>query len=105
MPVFALLFKVAIGNMWALWLALTSLKASVRLAAVAIMAAAYVACVLGFSMFIAPLISSLFNTQYGQVVGLAFPPISGTVVAGIVSLWGCFVLKSYYMKVYKLGLH
>lgn len=105
MPALALLLKVALGNMYALYLALTSQAIAVRLAAVGIMAAAYVACVVGFTVFIAPLIANLFSTSYGQVIGLAFPPVSGTVVGGIVTLWGCMVTKAYYYKVIKLGLH
>lgn len=105
MPAFALLVKVALGNMYALYLALTSAKLSVRIAAAGIMAAAYVACVVGFTVFIAPLVASMFQTSYGQVIGLAFPPISGTVLGGIVTLWGCLVAKAYYFKVVKLGLH
>lgn len=105
MPALALLLKVALGNMYALYLAITSQALALRLGAIAVMAAAYVACVVGFTTFIAPLIGALFATSYGQVIGLAFPPISGTVVFGIVTLWGCLVAKAYYMKVIKLGLH
>ena len=105
MPALALLLKVALGNMYALYLALTSSIMAVRIAAAVLMATAYVACVAGFTFFIAPLLGALFSTSYGQVMGLAFPPISGTVLAGLVSIWGCLVVKAYYFKVVKMGLH
>lgn len=104
MPALALLLKAALGNIYALALALKAQEIAIRLGAIAIMAAAYVACVVGFTVLIQPLLSTVFSTAYGQVLGLLFPSIAGTVLMGIVTLWGCLVVKAYYMRFIKLGI-
>lgn len=104
MPLFAALVQTAIANVYALYLAMQAAKSSLRLAVLMFVATAYVACVLAYSNFIGPLLLMLFSTEFGQLFGLLFPPISGSVLAGLVSLWGCMVAKSYYMKMVKVGL-
>lgn len=47
-----------------------------------------------FNTLVSPLAQAMFTTQYGQFIGLAFPPISGTCMASIVSCWtGCALYK------------
>ena len=55
-------------------------KAAVRIGGVAALSAFAAGLVTTFNGYIAPLVAMLFNTQYGQFLGLAFPPISGTVI-------------------------
>lgn len=81
-----------------IWLSVKTSVYALRLAVGLSLAGAYALCVGGFSAFISPLLSLLFNTQFGQFIGLAFPPIAGTVLSGYVTLWGCIVLKRYYAK-------
>ncbi len=100
----ALLIKGLLGNAYALILALKSTQIGIRLSAMGILAAAYISCVVGFSTFIQPLLSNLFSTQYGQVVGLAFPPVAGTVLGGFVTVWGCIVAKRYTRWVFMIGV-
>lgn len=104
MPILSLLIKALFMNAYSLVIALKSTETAIRFTAIAILAAAYISCVVGFTTFIQPLLSNLFNTQYGQVVGLAFPPISGTIITGIVTLWGCIVAKRYYRWVVTIGV-
>lgn len=68
---------------------------TIRLSAGAALAAGYVTCVVGFSALIAPWFDAITSTTYGQVLGLAFPPVSGTVVAGLVTLWTCVFTLRY----------
>lgn len=98
MPLLATLLQALIGNATALWLAVRSAEQAVRLTAVGLLAAAYVACVAFWTTIVDPLIGALFSTVYGQLLGLAFPPLSGTVIAGLVGLWGCIVAKRYTEK-------
>lgn len=104
MPLLAALLKPLLLHLAAVWFALTKTQLGIRVAVAVGIAGTYVACVTGFTVFIAPLISALFSTSYGQVIGLAFPPVSGTVLAGIVGLWVSLVAKNYYLKTIKLAV-
>lgn len=103
MPALAAMIKAALMWLGTSYLLVVENQLLIKIAAIGMLSTAYVACVLFFSTFITPLVSSLFSTSYGQVVGLAFPPIAGTVVAGIVGLWGCIVTKNYAYKFLKLA--
>lgn len=46
---------------------------------IATVVALTVALMAAFNGWIAPLVGQLFATQYGQFIGLAFPPISGPI--------------------------
>ncbi|ODU08182.1 MAG: hypothetical protein ABS84_14100 [Rubrivivax sp. SCN 71-131] len=104
MPVFAALFKATMAGFYSLYLAIKAKEIALRLLAIATIAATYIAAVTMFTAYVQPLIAVLFATSYGQVIGLAFPPIAGTVLAGLVALWGALVAKNYYYKVIKIGV-
>lgn len=95
MPALGLLFQTLIGNLGALWVALETAKGSLRLTAVLILATAYVGCVTLWSGFVMPLLGSLFATAYGQLLGLLFPPISGTMIVGLAGMWACKIALGY----------
>lgn len=42
-----------------------------------------------------PLASQLFSTSYGSIIGLAFPPVAGTCILGIATVWSACGLYSY----------
>lgn len=42
-----------------------------------------------------PLASALFSTSYGSILGLAFPPIAGTCIVGIFTVWSACGLYSW----------
>lgn len=87
MPILALLLKGFFVFAIKLWGAQQVAKLGVRITVVGVIAAAYVALALAFSVLVNPLLGSLFSSEYGQLWGLAFPPIAGSVVAGLVGLW------------------
>lgn len=69
-------------------------KSTVLVAALASFSAATVALMVVFKSQIAPLIGSMFSTQYGQFIGLAFPPVAGNCLASIAACWvGCAVYR------------
>lgn len=98
MPIFAALFKVIMGNLVAFVTMYLTSKYAMRIAAVLALAAIYISAVTLFSTTVSPLIGALFSTGYGQFIGLAFPPIAGTVVAGYVALWVALVGWSYWQR-------
>lgn len=55
-------------------------KAAVRVTGVAVLVALASGLITTFNGYIVPLLSMLFDTQYGQFIGLAFPPVAGTVM-------------------------
>lgn len=98
MPLLAALVRGLFGNAYAFAMALFAGRVSLRISAVAIFGASYVACLVLFSAFIEPLVSAAFSTSFGQVLGLFFPPIAGTVLAGIAALWLALLAKNYTRK-------
>jgi len=40
-----------------------------------------------FNTAVAPIAAAAFSTSYGQVLGLAFPPIAGSCLASIAAVW------------------
>ncbi len=69
-------------------------RVAIRVAAVAAMAALGTGLMVSFNQFVAPLVGAMFSTEYGQLLGLVFPPLSGTVCVGILALWSsCLTYK------------
>lgn len=61
---------------------------------VAALTAAAAALMVLFNTTVSPLVSGMFNTQYGQFLGLAFPPVAGSCLASISLVWvGCNTYK------------
>lgn len=88
------------GKYAALVLAIQASKVAQRFLLVAYIGAIYVACVKTFSDMVAPWFSGILQTtgSTGAVVGLLFPPISGTVLASLLLFWTCVVSVRYLSK-------
>ena len=93
MPLFAALFASWATRFMGYLTAKFGAEIAIRIAFVAAIAAVYVGLLTLFQTTIAPMLSALFSTSYGAVLGLAFPPIAGTVVAGLAGLW--MAVQSY----------
>lgn len=71
-------------------------KAGVLIAALASFAAATTALMVVFRTAVQPLALNMFRTEYGQFMGLAFPPISGDCMATIATVWiACAVYRAH----------
>lgn len=94
MPLLGNLIAGLFTALSAFLLKLFAARVAIRLAAVAAIAALGSAVIVSFNVFVAPLVAALFNSAYGQLLGLIFPPIAGTVCAGLLALWSaCLVYK------------
>jgi len=62
-------------------------KLAIRIAAVIALTACGAALMTSFNTYVAPMVQAMFTSEYGQFLGLAFPPIAGTVIASITGLW------------------
>jgi len=86
----AALFTALSGFLLKLFVA----RVAIRVTAVAAIASLGTALMVSFNSFVAPIVGGLFATQYGQLLGLVFPPFAGTVLFGLVALWSaCAVYK------------
>lgn len=105
MPLLATLIKALFGNVLALVLLLKSSERAAKIAGAVVLAGTYLAAVTVFTSFISPLLGSLFASGIGgTVIGLAFPPMAGTVIAGLSAIWGVLLMQRYYRWVYKIGV-
>lgn len=71
---------------------------AIRITIVAAVGAVYVSLVTLFNSTIEPLIGALFATSYGAVIGLAFPPIAGSVVSALAILWAAKIGYGYIAR-------
>lgn len=97
MPLFAAFFSTVIGA-FASFLALgASNKVTVMVLATGAITLVSVALMVAFNLAVTPLVQAMFSTQYGQFLGLAFPPISGTCMVSIGAMWAA--CAGYKLKV------
>ena len=104
MPLLATFLGSILSSIFGLVAAITGAKVAVRLLAVASVAALYVASVLAFSNIIAPWLAVVFSSQYGQLLGLLFPPVAGTVLAALASYWGTVAAFRYVQSLTKMAV-
>jgi hypothetical protein len=80
-------------------------KYAVRISAIIAIATIYLSCVVYYTTLIGPWIGTVFSTQFGALLGLLFPPISGSVVAGVMGYYTCVVGAKYVTTLLKLAAH
>lgn len=102
MPVLAALLVGWFTRFFSFLIAQIGFNWAIRVTIVSAVALVYVSLVVLFNTTISPLISSLFSTSYGTVIGLAFPPIAGTVVTSLSLLWVAKVGYSYLERMASL---
>lgn len=102
MPLLAAFIGSLIGGIVQFFAQLASRKITVMVLATASITLAYVGLLSAFNVAITPLVQAMFSTQYGQFLGLAFPPISGTCMAVIGVTWGGCVM--YKIKIVSIKL-
>lgn len=98
MPVFAAMVATLFSALGGFLLKMFVAKVAIRIAAVAAITAFGAALLTAFNMQVAPLMAQAFNTQYGQVVGLAFPPVAGTCVAALLAVYGACSLYTLQVR-------
>jgi hypothetical protein len=91
-------------GVYKLLVALVGVRLAMRVAAVMSLATIYTACVIYFSTMIVPWLEGLFSSAYGQLLGLLFPPISGTVLASLGAYWTCVAGAQYVGNLMKIAV-
>lgn len=104
MPLLAGLLNWGTTTILGFLTALFGAKAAVRIAAVTSLATIYLSCVLYFTSMIGPWLAGVFSSPFGMVLGLLFPPISGTVVASLFAYYTCIAGARYVSSLTKLAI-
>lgn len=104
MPILGSLFTFLFGGLVSFFSLFMAGRFAVRLSAVTFLAGIYLSCVVYFSTMIVPWLAEVFSTQYGQFLGLLFPPVSGTVLASLSAYWICVVGVRYTSTLTKMAV-
>ena len=102
MPLLAGLFGLLMGGMASMIALFWAKKISVAVLAIAGFALALAALMIVFNALVTPLVAAMFSTQYGQFIGLAFPPMAGTCLTAIAACWSACAL--YKLKVQSIKM-
>jgi phosphotransferase system glucose/maltose/N-acetylglucosamine-specific IIC component len=86
MPIFAAFFGALFSSLAVFLAKMFAAKLAIRVLGVAALTALAAGLMTTFNNAISPLVQQLFQTQYGQFLGLAFPPIAGTVISVYLSV-------------------
>lgn len=97
MPLLAGLISTLLTQLAGFFLKVFLARAAIRAVGVAALVGLAYGLVAAFNGYLSPLISQLFNTQYGQFLGLAFPPVAGSCISVIVAAVGTVYV--YRLKV------
>ena len=98
MPILAGLLVSLFSGLASFLVTFLSKKVAVGLAAAATLGGLYGALVVFMNSAVNPLLGALFNTQYGQLIGLAVPPLAGTCLGIIASTWAACTLYAWQKK-------
>lgn len=79
-------------------------KVAIIAAALTGLAAITVALLAVFNSLVAPLAEQAFSTEYGQFLGLCFPPVSGNCLAAIGACWAACTLYGWQVKALSLAV-
>lgn len=102
MPLLGNLLASLFGGIAAFLVEALTKKVVTVAVAVAAFALALGVLMVGFNAVASPLVAALFSTQYGQFLGLAFPPMAGTCIASIAATWGMCAL--YKLKIQSIKM-
>jgi len=102
MPLLGALIQTLLVSLGGFLLRLFLARLALRIAGVAAIVAAGAALMVTYNAIVSPLVQSAFNSQYGQVLGLAFPPVSGTCMAALGAIWAACGLYSLNRRAVQL---
>lgn len=103
MPILGALFVSLASGIATFLVQFLTRKLAIATAAVAALALVTGVLLTGFNTLLSPLVASLFATNYGQVIGLAFPPAAGTCTAVIGLCWAACTLYKWQVQAIKLS--
>jgi len=102
MPLFAALFSSLFSAFGVFLAKLFAGRLALRLMGVTALTALGAALLVTFNGYIAPLVAMAFTTSYGQFIGLAFPPVAGTVLTLYFTAW--IAVQTYKLQARAVAL-
>lgn len=87
MPLLSSLIASLFGGLTTFLAAVLGAQLAARVAASAVVLGVAGALLLLFNATVAPLAAQAFSTPFGSFIGLAFPPVAGTCLAGVATTW------------------
>lgn len=104
MPLLGTLLAWIAGKFTALMIFMKGSAIAIRINGLLFVATIYVACVVTYTNIISDWISNVFNTSYGVLLGLLFPPVSGSVLASLGMYWTCVIGVRYISSLTKAAI-
>lgn len=102
MPIFAAFFGALFSALGVFLAKMFAAKLAIRVLGVTALTALGAGLLATFNNAISPLVQQLFMTSYGQFLGLAFPPIAGTVIT--VYLSAMLAIATYRLQARAVSL-
>ena len=102
MPLFAALFSSLFSALGVFLAKLFAARLALRLMGVTALTALGAGLLATFNGYIAPLVAMAFSTSYGQFIGLAFPPVAGTVLTLYFTAW--IAVQTYKLQARAVAL-
>lgn len=104
MPLFALFFGGVMSGFASFLATFLTRKVAVVSAALIALGTITGALLLGFNTLVTPLVAQMFSSQYGQFMGLAFPPVAGTCLAALGTGWAACTLYAWQFKALSIAV-
>ena len=101
MPILATFIGALLSSLASFFVRFFAIKTATAIAAVTALSGLAVGLVLTFNSIVSPLVQQAFSTQYGQLLGLAFPPVAGTCIAAIAAAWAACGLYKWQVTAVK----
>jgi len=98
MPVLGALLYSLLGGLAAFFVKFMTRKMAVISAAITALAVITGALLLTFNTVISPLAQQAFSNEVGQFLGLAFPPVAGTCIAAMGTIWAACTLYGWQLR-------
>lgn len=104
MPLLGVLLSGLLGSLATFFAKFVTRKLAVIGAAMAALATITTTALLAMNTIVTPLVANLFNTQYGTVIGLAFPPAAGNCMAAIGLSWAACALFKWQFRALAISI-
>lgn len=95
MPLLGALVQLLFSKLMLFMGLLFAKKVALTLAGITALVAISSALYATMRSVVIPLATALFSTSYGSIIGLAFPPIAGSCILAITTVWSACALYSY----------
>lgn len=104
MPLLAVLFSGLMGGLVTFLAKFVVRKVAIMGAALAMLTTITAALLVFMNALVTPMLSKMFETQYGTVLGLAFPPAAGTCMAAIGLTWAACALFKWQLRALSISI-